>query len=322
MTDASCLNVRHATATRRPRTTRSQGAAAPRRRQPRRRCIIKSARDIMRKDKGLNGDLDRLPHAHLDHVPQVPRRHGADARGGGRPSPASASSPPSKPPTAGATGPREATASPATNCSPSSTRTKPSRPTARAAPASSPICAACAARDGERPARRDRHRLPRRGTTAWISGYLLRDVINKVNGIHFNSSRGDPHPRHLYEIHAARDARRRRRLRRVLHAAPGGAVHGRGHRPAPGRDRARPGLRHRRLSGGGLRAPRGAVQDRSRTSAHPAERALLRAARPSRCPTCWPDEPAAARPGAPSIAYGNTLRSTLTRDRRQATGWT
>ena len=33
--------------------------------------LIKSARDIMRKDKGLNGDLDRLAAAYLDHVSQI-----------------------------------------------------------------------------------------------------------------------------------------------------------------------------------------------------------------------------------------------------------
>jgi len=34
--------------------------------------LLKSARDIMRKDKGLNGDLDRLPML-MDHVPEVSR---------------------------------------------------------------------------------------------------------------------------------------------------------------------------------------------------------------------------------------------------------
>ena len=32
---------------------------------------LKSARDIMRKDKGLNGDLDRLPMADVLKVPPV-----------------------------------------------------------------------------------------------------------------------------------------------------------------------------------------------------------------------------------------------------------
>ena len=36
-------------------------------------ALLKSARDIMRKDKGLNGDLDRPPMLNLDHVSQIPR---------------------------------------------------------------------------------------------------------------------------------------------------------------------------------------------------------------------------------------------------------
>jgi len=42
------------------------------------RAVVKSCRDIMRKDKGLNGDLDRLP------IPEVPRRHRACPPGRGR----------------------------------------------------------------------------------------------------------------------------------------------------------------------------------------------------------------------------------------------
>ena len=52
------------------------------------------------------------------------------------------------------------------------------------------------------------------------SGYLLRDVINKVSGIHFTSVDELHTLGALYEVHAARDARRGGRLRRVLHAAP------------------------------------------------------------------------------------------------------
>ena len=42
-------------------TTRRRGAAKPLTTAQRLDRIIKSARQIMRKDKGLNGDLDRLP---------------------------------------------------------------------------------------------------------------------------------------------------------------------------------------------------------------------------------------------------------------------
>ena len=89
-----------------------------------------------------------------------------------------------------------------------------------------------------------------------VSGYLLRDIINKINGIHFSASEEIHTLVAPVRVDAARDARRGRRLRRVLHAAPGGALHGAGDRPAPRRDRARPGLRHRRLPGRGLRPHR------------------------------------------------------------------
>ncbi|MBI3464913.1 MAG: helix-turn-helix domain-containing protein [Planctomycetes bacterium] len=39
---------------------------------------------------------------------------------------------------------------------------------------------------------------------------------------------------HALRVHAPRDARRSRRQWRVLHTAAGGALHGRGHRPATG----------------------------------------------------------------------------------------
>ncbi len=66
--------------------------------------LIKSARDIMRKDKGLNGDLDRLPMLtwimflkFLDDLEQVARTRPSSR--------ASATDRPSSRPTAGATGP-------------------------------------------------------------------------------------------------------------------------------------------------------------------------------------------------------------------------
>ena len=76
--------------------------------------LIKSARDIMRKDSGLNGDIDRLPMLtwvmflkFLDDMEQY-----------GRTSPSSlarSSGPASRHLTVGETGRRKRTASPATN---------------------------------------------------------------------------------------------------------------------------------------------------------------------------------------------------------------
>jgi type I restriction enzyme M protein len=36
-------------------------------------AVIKTCRNLMRKDKGLNGDVDRLPMLTWGHVSQVPR---------------------------------------------------------------------------------------------------------------------------------------------------------------------------------------------------------------------------------------------------------
>ncbi len=179
--------------------------------------IIKSARDIMRKDKGLNGDLDRLPMLtwimflkFLDDMERI-------ARGRRRSWRASASARPSSRPTAGATG------------RPTRRRHHRRRPDrlhqqrrghaarrhARPGPVRLP--ARPAGRQRRRPARRDRHRLPG-VVNRMINGYLLRDVINKVNGIHFTVIGRDPHPGRAVRVDAQGDARRGRRLRRVLHA--------------------------------------------------------------------------------------------------------
>ncbi len=75
--------------------------------------IVKSARDIMRKDKGLSGDLDRLPMLtwlmFLKFLDDSEREREDEASAYGQPT-----SPPSRRPTAGATGRRLRTASPAT----------------------------------------------------------------------------------------------------------------------------------------------------------------------------------------------------------------
>jgi type I restriction enzyme M protein len=46
--------------------------------------LIKSARDIMRKDKGLNGDLDRLPMLTWVMFLKFLDDMGKDKKGGGR----------------------------------------------------------------------------------------------------------------------------------------------------------------------------------------------------------------------------------------------
>ena len=101
-----------------------------------------------------------------------------------------------------------------------------------------------------------------RGTVnRMISGYLLRDLINKINSIHFSSSEEIHTLSHLYEsmLKEMRDAAgdsgefyTPRPVIRFMVAVTD---------PKAGRDLPGPGLRHGRLSGGDLQAPVRAVQD-------------------------------------------------------------
>ena len=159
--------------------------------------LIKSARDIMRKDKGLNGDLDRLPMLtwimflkFLDDLEQVEEsRRKLAARNTARPS---------SRPTAGATGPPRRTASPATNSSSSSTTTRPFVRTARRGPGLFAYLRALLGQNGD--GRRDVIANVFRGIqNRMISGYLLRDVVNLIDGIHFNAAEEIHTLGHLYE---------------------------------------------------------------------------------------------------------------------------
>lgn len=102
--------------------------------------LLKSARDIMRKDKGLNGDLDRLPLLtwimflkFLDDL-EVQREEEAKLSG-------KSSKPQLNIHTAGAIGPRNPTDSPAMTFSASSTTKKPCCPIAKKAQVSFAIFA-------------------------------------------------------------------------------------------------------------------------------------------------------------------------------------
>ena len=100
--------------TRKGRTAKTKAAPTSHHR-PAARQLVKSGRDIMRKDKGLNGDLDRLPMLtwimflkFLDDMEQI-------ARAGSASWPGRSSGRPSSRRTAGATGRPSKTASPATS---------------------------------------------------------------------------------------------------------------------------------------------------------------------------------------------------------------
>ena len=155
--------------------------------------------------------------AHLDHVPQVPRRPGAAARGGGR---ARRQEVP----------PRHRTALPLARLGRQPAghhrrrtarlhqpgRMHPPRRQARPRPVRLP--ARPDQRQRRRPPRRDRHRLPgRRQPHDERLPAARRDQQGRRHPLHLQ--RRAAHPGRALRIHAARDARRRRRLRRVLHPA-------------------------------------------------------------------------------------------------------
>ena len=123
---------KRATKTEAPKTTAQQLGS-----------LIKSARDIMRKDRGLNGDLDRLPMLtwvmFLKFLDDVEQNEEVESKLAGKEVPHQ----PSKPPTAGGTGRRRRTASPATNSSSSSTTTRRFVPMARRGRGCSPTFGPC-----------------------------------------------------------------------------------------------------------------------------------------------------------------------------------
>jgi len=148
--------------------------------------VIKSARDIMRKDKGLNGDLDRLPMLtwimflkFLDDL-EI-QREGEATLAGKKFSPAS------KPPYRwrdwagkpdGITGDELLAFINQEKCV---------RPDGREGPGLFAYLRSLSSSNGDD--RRDVIASVFRGVDNRMkSGYLLRDVINKVDGIHFTSS--------------------------------------------------------------------------------------------------------------------------------------
>jgi type I restriction enzyme M protein len=167
--------------------------------------IVKSSRDIMRKDKGLNGDLDRLPMLtwimflkFLDDMEQV---RVEEAKLGGRKF-RPAIDPPyrwrdwaNKPD--GMTGPELIAFI---------NQEEAVRPDGKKGPGLFAYLRSLQSANGDR---RDVIAKVFEGTVnRMINGYLLRDVINKVNEIHF-TSRDEIHTLgHLYEsmLREMRDA--------------------------------------------------------------------------------------------------------------------
>ena len=147
--------------------------------------LLKSARQIMRKDRGLNGDLDRLPLLtwimflkFLDDLEASARRK--------RRSAASGSVRRSRLPTGGGTGRRTRRASPATSCWRFINDDQATRPDGSRGPGLFAYLRALTSAEGDD--RRDVIATVFRGIDNRMrSGYLLRDVIDKVGGIHFTA---------------------------------------------------------------------------------------------------------------------------------------
>jgi len=150
----------------------------------------------MRKDKGLNGDLDRLPMLtwimflkFLDDLERWRKwRPNLRARSTARPS---------SRPIAGGIGLRRRMVLPAMNLSSSSIMMRPFDRMGRKGRACSPTFGIVGAERRWSP-RRDCQCVP--GIqNRMISGYLLRDVVNLIDGIHFNAADEIHTLGHLYE---------------------------------------------------------------------------------------------------------------------------
>src|SRR5690242_20082534 len=164
---------------------RAQKNAQPLTTAQRLSSIVKSCRDIMRKDKGLNGDLDRLPMLtwilflkFLDDLEQV---HEAEAALEGK-----RFRPGIDPPYRW----RDWAAKPDGITGDALTafinQDEATRPDGTRGPGLFATLRSLASGNGDR---RDVIRAVFAGTTnRMLNGYLLRDVVNRVQGIHFTSS--------------------------------------------------------------------------------------------------------------------------------------
>ncbi len=159
--------------------------------------IVKSGRDIMRKDKGLNGDLDRLPMLtwimflkFLDDMEQI-REDEATVRG-------ETFQPTIEPPYRWRDWAAKDDGITGDELIAFVNNDEATRPDGTRGPGLFAYLRGL--QGGEGGGRRDVIATVFRGTVnRMINGYLLRDVINKVNDIHFDSSDEIHTLGHLYE---------------------------------------------------------------------------------------------------------------------------
>ena len=279
--------------------------------------IVKACRDIMRKDKGLNGDLDRLPMLtwimflkFLDDMEQI--REEEAKMSGQRFRPALDSPYRWRDWAAkdeGITGDELIAFV---------NNEEAVRPDGTKGPGLFAYLRGLQGANGGD--RRDVIATVFKGTiNRMINGYLLRDVINKVSDIHFTSSDEIHTLGHLYEsmLKEMRDAAGdsgefytpRPVVRFMVEV----------HRSATRRSDSRPGLRHRRLPRRVVQASGEAMQDRGgpRDSAKPEHlrrrgEAVAVSARPNESGFTWP-----------GIAEDRSVEQpalSAPRDRRQRSG--
>ncbi len=181
------------------------------------RSIVKSARDVMRKDKGLSGDLDRLPMLtwimFLKFLDDMENIREVEATLAGEPyQPDHRAALP-----LARLGQRRRTASAATTCSAFINQDEATLPDGSRGPGLFKYLRSLQSSNGS--GREDIVATVFRGVTNRMeSGYLLRDVVNLINRIHFDSSEEIHTLGHAVRDDAAGDARRGRRFGRVLHA--------------------------------------------------------------------------------------------------------
>lgn len=159
--------------------------------------IVKSARDIMRKDKGLNGDLDRLPMLtwimflkFLDDMEQIHEEEALLRHERFRAA--------IEPPYRWRDWAAKETGITGDELIAFVNNDEAIRPNGKRGPGLFAYLRSLHGGDGD--TRRDVIATVFKGTiNRMINGYLLRDVINKVNSIHFTSSEEIHTLGHLYE---------------------------------------------------------------------------------------------------------------------------
>ena len=212
--------------------------------------LIKSARDIMRKDKGLNGDLDRLPQLtwimFLKFLDDMERMAEQEAElGGATFRPTIAAPYRWRDWAAGGQGITGDDLLAFVN------QDEAARPDGNRGPGLLAYLRSLQSDNGRD--RRDVIANVFRGVTnRMVNGYLLRDVVNLVDGIHFTSSDEIHTLSHLYEsmLRELRDAAGD--SGEIYTPATCGAFYGASGRSAVGRDHVGPRDWHRWLHCGNL----------------------------------------------------------------------